>query len=74
MPIFPFGAARGALLLTAMACFTYIVYHSVHALIDITIFMTLSIADLWRLYAICFLKTICWRLVSLYFRMGKWTD
>ena len=74
MPIFPFGAARGALLLTAMACFTYIVYHSVHALIDITIFMTLSIADLGRLYAICFLKTICWRYVSFYLRMGKFTD
>ena len=67
MPIFPFGA-REALLFIAMSCFAYIVYHSVYALIDITIFMKLSVADLGRLYAICGLKTICWSFYpAIYF-------
>ena len=72
MPIFPFGAARGALLFIAMSCFAYIVYHSVHALIDITIFMQLSVADLGRLYAICGLKTICWSFYPAIYFLTEW--
>ena len=72
MPIFPFGAARGALLFIAMSCFAYIVYHSVHALIDITIFMKLSVADLGRLYAICGLKTICWSFYPAIYFLTEW--
>ena len=72
MPIFPFGAARGALLFIAMSCFAYIVYHSVYALIDITIFMKLSVADLGRLYAICGLKTICWSFYPAIYFLTEW--
>ena len=54
------GVERAVFLTAAVACFVFIIYHSVHALLDVMTFSELSHMDSARLMAIVALKVIAW--------------
>ena len=54
------GVERAVFLTAAVACFVFIIYHSVHALLDVMTFSELSHMDSARLTAIVALKVIAW--------------
>ena len=60
MPVFPYGAERFALLCVSMACFCFVIAHSVFAIVDIMLHAEIDAADGCRLFAIAALKVIAW--------------
>ena len=60
------GVERLVFLIAAISCFAFIIYHSVHALLDVMAFSELSNMDNVRLMAIAFLKVSFSSLISVW--------
>ena len=67
------GVERLVFLIAAISCFAFIIYHSVHALLDVMAFGDLSSMDNVRLMSIAFLKVSFFPLISVPVRASRLT-